>query len=74
MRIFEAGDELGGVAQVTTVEPAQDDRHEAGINLVSKRVTQLRTSADGALLPVRLLSSGLQIPAYLTPSAVPREN
>src|SRR5947207_12872744 len=78
MRVFKAGDEIGGVTQVTTVKSAKDYRHEAGIDLVSKRLTEMRTSIDGALIPIRFLRGALQIgfrawraiPAYLTAGAV----
>jgi hypothetical protein len=41
MRTLKSSDEIGGVTEVTAVKSAEDYRHQAGINLGSKRVTDV---------------------------------
>src|SRR5438874_12963365 len=41
IRSFNRSDEIGGVTQITAVKSTEDYRHQAGINLLSKRVSHL---------------------------------
>src|SRR5438067_10623889 len=38
-RTFYSSNEIGGVTEITAVKSAEDYGHQAGINLISKRVT-----------------------------------